>query len=417
LLIYPSPEECSVETAGEIRQTRFTKELTMRRYIALFVSLLSLVPLAQTQTPAKPAAAKDVLIFANGDQLTGKLESVTAGNVVFASDMAGELKISIDKVKELRSGAEFALLRKGDQVGKTHAPEGTVEVAGGNLTLTPAAGQPVATIPAKDVNYLIDKESFEKQVDHQAGFLSGWNGSLTGGANIERSTTSGTTLNAGLALVRAIPTVPWMLPRDRTSVDVTESYGNLSTPAIPPTTPPTGPSIVLASIFHADAERDEYFSPRLFALADTSFDHNFGQGLQFQQIYGGGIGWTVLKSANQELDLKADVHYEKQQFITTPANGTVITTTPSVNIIGTTFFEGYHRTLPRKMLFTETASVLPAWNDSTAYSANVTASLSIPVFKRLSATVTTTDNFLNDPAVYFRKNSFQFITGVTYLFR
>jgi hypothetical protein len=388
----------------------------MRRYIALFVSLFSLAAFGQTQIPAKPAAAKpakDVLIFANGDQLTGKLESVTGGNVVFASDMAGELKISIDKIKELRSGAEFALLKKGDRVGKTHAPEGSVEVARGNLTLTPPAGQPAATIPAKDVGYLIDKQSYDKQVDQHAGFLSGWNGSLTGGANIERSTISGTTLNAGLALVRAIPTVPWMLPRDRTSFDVTESYGKLSTPAIPPTTPATAPSVVMTSIFHADAERDEYFSPQLFALADTMFDHNYGQGLQLQQIYGGGIGWTALKDAKQELDLKAEVHYEKQQYISTLG----VTTTPSVNIIGTTIFEGYHRTLPRKVLFTETANIMPAWSDSRAYSANVTASLVMPVFKRLSATITTTDNFLNDPAEYYHKNSFQFITGVTYLFR
>jgi hypothetical protein len=394
-----------------------TKELPVGRYITFFVLLLSLVPFAQTQTPAKPAPAKDVLIFANGDQLTGKLESVTAGNVVFTSDMAGSLTISIDKIKELRSGAEFALLKKGDVVGKTHAPEGSVEVAGGNLTLTPGAGQAAATVPAKDVNYLIDKDSYHKQVDHEAGFMSGWNGSVTGGANIERSTTTGTTLNAGLALVRAIPTVPWMLPRDRTTFDLTESYGNLSTPVIPPTVPATGPSVVLNSIFHADAERDEYFSPRLFALADASFDHNFGQGLQFQQVYGGGIGWTAIKDAKQELDLKFDIHYEKQDFIVTPVNGTVVTTTPNLNLIGSTFFEGYHRNLPRKMLFTETADILPAWNDFTAYSANVTASLSMPVFKRLSATVTTSDNFLNDPAQFYRKNSFQFITGVTYLFR
>ena len=90
---------------------------------------------------------------------------------------------------------------------------------------------------------------------------------------------------------------------------------------------------------------------------------------------------------------------------------------PSVNIIGSTIFEEYHRNLPRKVLFTETASILPAWNDFRAYSANLTASLSVPVFKRLSATVMTTDNFLNDPAPYFRKNSYQFITGVTYLLR
>jgi hypothetical protein len=204
-----------------------------------------------------------------------------------------------------------------------------------------------------------------------------------------------------------------MLPRNRTTVDVSESYGNLSTPVIPPTNPPTA-SVVLTSIFHADAERDEYFSPRLYALADTTFDHNFGQGLQLQQVYGVGIGYTAVKSVKQELDLKADVHYEKQQYISTTVDG-VVTTTPQVNIIGTTLFEGYNRTLPRKMVFTESLDILPAWNDFKAYSANLNAALSLPVFKSLSATVSVADNFLNDPAAYYKKNSFQFITGVTYV--
>ena len=193
-----------------------------------------------------------------------------------------------------------------------------------------------------------------------------------------------------------------MPPRNRTTIDVNESYGKLSTPVIPPTTPPTPASVVITSIFHADAERDEYFSPRLYALGDASFDHNYGQGLQFQQVYGGGIGYTAIKDAKQELDLKADVHYEKQPYISTTVNG-VVTTTPSVNIIGTTFFEGYHRNLPRKMLFTESAELLPAWNDFKAYSANFTAALALPVFKRLSATVSVADNFLNDPAALLQK--------------
>jgi hypothetical protein len=395
------------------------KDITVRRHLSLLLFFLALAPLAYSQAPApaKPAEAKptDILIFANGDRLTGKLQSVTAGNVVFNSDMAGTLTISIDKIKELRSGAEFALLKKGDQVGKTRVPEGSVAVADGNLTLTPSADQPPAVVPAKDVNYLIDRPTFDKQANHQAGFLTGWGGTLTGGANVERSTTTGTTLSAGLSLVRAIPTVPWMLPRNRTTVDVSESYGKLSTPAIPPTTPPTPASVVLTSIFHADAERDEYFSPRLYALADVSFDHNYGQGLQLQQVYGGGIGYTAIKNDKQELDLKADIHYERQQYITTAVNGTVVNTTPSQDLIGSTFFENYHRTLPRKMVFTETLDVLPAWNEAKAYSANLNAALSLPVFKRLSATVSVADNFLNDPAEFYKKNSFQFITGVTYV--
>ena len=38
----------------------------------------------------------------------------------------------------------------------------------------------------------------------------------------------------------------------------------------------------------------------------------------------------------------------------------------------------------------------------------------MPVFKRLSLTVTTTDNFLNDPSAGYKKNSFQFVTGASY---
>ncbi|MGA8939229.1 MAG: DUF481 domain-containing protein [Acidobacteriaceae bacterium] len=388
----------------------------MIKQLSILVSLLAMTSFAFAQAPAKPAASKpaDVLIFANGDQLTGKLESVTAGNVIFDSAMAGKLTISIDKIKELRSGAEFALLRKGVPVGKAPVPEGSVEVASGALTLTPTSGQPPAVVPAKEVDYLIDRTAFDKQMNHHASFLSGWGGTVTGGAVIERSTTTGTTFNAGVALVRAIPTVPWMLPRNRTTVDVTEAYGKLSTPIIPPTTPPTAASVVISSIFHADAERDQYFSPRVYALGDTSFDHNFGQGLKLQQVYGGGIGFTAIKSPRQELDLKADAHYEKQQYISTTVGG-VTTTTPPVNIIGTTVFEAYSRNLPRKMLFTQTANVLPAWNNFKAYSANFTAALAIPVFKRFSASVSVADNFLNDPAAYYKKNSFQFITGVTYV--
>jgi hypothetical protein len=236
-----------------------------------------------------------------------------------------------------------------------------------------------------------------------------------------RSTTTGTTLNAALNLIRALPAVAWLAPKNRTTLNVNESYGKNTSPgAIPQPDPPAKPIpavTTLSSIFHADAERDEYFNARLFVLADTSFDHNYAQGLQLQQLYGGGIGWTAIKSAKQELDLKADIHYEKQQYINTSVNGAAANDTPSQNIIGSTIFESYTRTLPRNVVLLETANILPAFNNSNDYSANATLALSIPVFKRLSASISTTDNYLNDPQVGYKKNSYQFVTGVTYLLR
>jgi hypothetical protein len=216
-------------------------------------------------------------------------------------------------------------------------------------------------------------------------------------------------------LIRALPTVAWLAPRNRTTFNVVETYGRNTSPgAIPQTVPPTPAVTTLSSIFHADAERDQYFSPKFYALGDLSFDHNYAQGLQLQQVYGGGVGWTPIQNPKQQLDIKVDLHYEEQQFITAPVNGAVVAMTPSMNIIGSTIFEGYRRTLPRKLVFAQTANILPAFNDATAYSANLMASLTIPVFKRLSASVSATDNFLNDPSPGYNKNSFQFVTGVSY---
>ena len=391
----------------------------MRRLTALVApALLCLSGLLLAQTPA-PKPTPDVLVFSIVDQLTGKLERVGGGNVVFKSDIAGDLTISFDKIKELRSGEQFALLRKGIPLTKKtehDVPFGTVQVAGGNVVLTPAAQAP-ETVPTKNVDYLIDKASFDKQVNNKVGFLHGWNGVVTGGATVVRATQNGTTLTAGLNLVRVIPQVSWLPPDNRTTFNLTESYGKLTTPIIPPPVqpaPPTPPvattDVVKTSIFHTDAERDEYFSPRLYALGDVAFDHNYSQGLQFQQVYGGGIGWTPIVDARQELDLKADIHYESQQFIQTAGTANQ----PNINLIGSTFAETYRRTLPHKILFTEAGDILPGWSNSNAYSANATATLALPVYKRLSASFTTTDNFLNNPAQYYKKNSYQFITGVTY---
>ena len=399
----------------------------MKTVFASLLTLAAFSAIAPAQTPAKPAApAPDVLIFANGDQLTGHIVSAAGGNLVFQSDMAGSLTIPFAKIKELRAGekpAEFAVLKKGMQVTRhTPAPEGTLSIADGNVHVArdgaatnPDAASESASIPAADINVIVPRAEFDKEVDGHHSFSEGWNGAVTGGATLVRSTTSANSFTAAVNLVRAMPTVGWLPPRNRTTIDVIETYGKNTSPgAIPQTTPPTPNVVTLSSIFHADAERDQYFSPRFYALGDTSFDHNYAQGLSLQQVYGGGIGWTPIKSPKQQLDLKVDIHYETQSYLFTSINGAAPTYTPSTQLVGSTIFEAYHRNLPHKIVFTETANILPAFNVASDYSANVSAILALPVFKRLSASFTTTDNYLNDPAVGYKKNSYQFVTGVTY---
>ena len=50
---------------------------------------------------------------------------------------------------------------------------------------------------------------------------------------------------------------------------------------------------MMTNIFHAGLEQDRYITPRVYVLGSMAFDHNYAQGLNLQQVYGGGIGWTV----------------------------------------------------------------------------------------------------------------------------
>jgi hypothetical protein len=375
---------------------------------SLFVlGLVSGVLFQQTGWAQSDASkpAPDVIVFTNGDQLTGTLERATGDSFVFKSDVAGEVTVSADKIKELHANGKFVALKKDEKITRTSKQPGTVTYGDNAVTVAATSSSAVQVIPVKNLAYLIDSASYNQEVTSNPGIWYGWNGSISGGITLVESTQTGQTYNAAVALIRQVPTFAFLPPRTRSTINVLETYGKITQPLIPQTTPPTPDTVAKTNIFHADAEHDKYFTPKLYGLVGASFDHNFAQGLNLQQIYGLGLGLTLIQNAVQQLDIKADVHYERQNF--QPP-------TPSTNLVGSSFTELYHRNLPAKIIFTESGTFIPAWNDFNAYSAIVAAGLQLPTYKRFSLNLNVLDNYLNNPAIGFKKNSLQFVTGVLY---
>ena len=391
---------------------------TLRRAAPAAVLSAGLLCSAQAKPAANPAP--DVLVLSDGDTLHGKLVSEVAGKVTFHTESLGDVELSWDKIKELRTAEPFAVMDKNVKLrGKktvAHLPAGTLEVTNQAVTVHPETGPAVAPIPVKNAEYVVDQPTLDKEVFHQPGFFTGWNGAGTAGATLVSATQNQYTVSGAISLIRTVPSVSWLDARDRTSADFSGSYGKITQPAYTvPGTPPTTVAAVTTktAISHIDAERDEYFSPRFFALAQTAFDHNFGQNLALQQIYGGGIGWTAVKSAKQEFDLKATIQYEKQQFI-----GGTSATNP--NLVGSTISAAYVLHLKR-VAYTQGLAFIPAFNDPHAYSANETNTFAFPAYKNLSFSVGTLDSYLNDPPFIVtsttpptKPNSFQFTMGFTY---
>ena len=366
---------------------------------------------AWAQGEPAPAADKDVLVFVNGDQLSGKLLRGVGDTVVFHSDMTGDLTVPLSKVKELRTSGSFAVLRHGVPVRESQAVQPQqIAITVDGLVVSPN-NDPQPPIPLKEVAYIVDSATFEKDLTHRAGPLDGWNGTVNLGTTFVQSTQHGGTLNVGGSLVRQVPVLTYFRARNKTTINVQETYGTLTTPELPSGTagdPPTPASTVKTSIFHADGERDEYVTKRLYGLLNTSFDHNYSQGLQLQQLYGFGLGFTPVSTPLQQLDLKADVHYEKQTFLAESSN---------LDLFGSTFAEAYRRSLPRKLTLTQSLSFLPAWNELRAFSGHAQVGLTLPLLKRLSVNFNATDDYLNNPSPGYHQNSLQFVSGLAYSLR
>ena len=179
-------------------------------------------------------------------------------------------------------------------------------------------------------------------------------------------------------------------------MNFTEAYGEISQP---------GTATTKTSVTHLGIEQDWYFRPRLFGFGQALFDHNYSQGLDLQQDYGGGIGVVIVKTAKQEFDGKASLDYIDQRFKVSSQNE---------SLVGSTFGETYTYTFPHGLVFSELGNYIPAWNNTKAYSAVVNANLSFPVYHRIGFTFGGIDNFLNDPPVGFKRNSFTLTLGATY---
>jgi hypothetical protein len=419
--------------AARLSESRFpTFGSTQRTAATLSLILVTtLSGLAQAaKKPVKPETKKEEpkikeeLILKNDDRLTGELLNSTGTEVKFKSDLAGEVTVAWSNIKELKSSREFAVIPKDvkDVRNSAAIPQGGIKIGEKDVVVSPTvvakpenatakskteeqekkedtSNQQVASakeIPTTKIGYIVDDASYQSEIHRKIGFKSGWDGHIATGSTMIFSTQKSYLLVVSTALRRSVPTVSWLDPKLRTTVDFNLSAGKTSQIGQPDT---------ITNVYHVGAERDEYFSRRGYYLQVTSFDHDFSQGLILQQIYGAGIGATLVKKETHEFDVTADLHYEGQKF-----NATADVSELNLQLIGSSITEAFQQKWG-KVEFNEKMLADIAWNNASAFSATGTSSVRMPVYKKLGFSVSIIDNFLNNPQVGYQKNSLQFSTG------
>src|ERR1700729_2010880 len=108
---------------------------------------LGTVPVwAQPAGQAKPDP--DVLLFLDGERLTGHFVKSSGTSLTFKSDVLGEITVDWSKVKELQSSAKVAVLPKNAKLRQradaSSIPQGTLSMQDQQLHLS---GAPAPTQP------------------------------------------------------------------------------------------------------------------------------------------------------------------------------------------------------------------------------------------------------------------------------
>ena len=364
--------------------------------VVCFLFWLLMVSAVTAQGPIR----EDVLLFHDGDRITGELLRIEFGSAVFRTNKTADLTVDLSQVQDLQCKHRFAVLKYGVPVSRANAVIGTIEVRGDNLIVTTDDGRAV-TLVAGMVGLAINDVAFEREVSRRPPALEGW--SIVGmvGGSIVKSTEDGTALNTEVQVTRQVPGVDYLPVRHTTSFGVRDTYEQVTRRNLT-----NGVSIEEEThVFHASLEQNQYLHERLFALALYEFDRNYSQGLQAGNVLGLGVGWTVVKNHRQRVSLKTDLHETSQGFMEPSDN---------VNFLGQQLAVTFDQALPRSIDFSGTLSYSPSYTRPHDYSASTRGLLTVPLFWRFSLAITAEDDYLNNAQAGSRRNSFRGSTGLRF---
>ena len=148
-----------------------------------------------------------MLVFSNGDKLTGKLDHEADGSVSFASDNAGSVDVPWAKLKELHTAGRVCRHPDGHagwtQKANTDIPVGTISIEGDTLTVNTKDG--ARQIPVKNIAYIVDQATFEKNVNKKQGLTEGITGAISAGVSTVSSTQNSVSINTAVVLARVVP--------------------------------------------------------------------------------------------------------------------------------------------------------------------------------------------------------------------
>ncbi len=334
------------------------------------------------------AVRADVVLFANGDRVSGQVISADAKTVVIKTPYAGELKIDRSAVSEVRVEAPmYVTLAEGAVIVSK------VETAEKNVRLVQPDGLVKTVAPAEITALRTEaaQKAFEREEERwkHPRFNDFWRGSMTFAIASTSGNARTTTLSTAANAVREAG-------KNVLALNFSQIYATQST---------TEPFGATANRISGSIRADRRANGRLFLYGVNSYDYDRFLSLDLRSVFGGGLGYKAWAGRRGSLELSGGANWNREKF--SREEGPLIRNSGEAAA-------GQELTLQllsRLKLF-ERAGFFPNLTNRGEYRFNFDANAAVPVMKWLEWTVGVNDRYLSNPLPGKKKNDVAITMGV-----
>ncbi len=348
------------------------------------------------------AGFADQITLKNGDRLTGTVVKSDGKTLVLHTDFAGDVTIQFAAIAQISTEKDLHISTsdKKTVVGPVTSSAGKLEVATRSGTVE---------VPESSVAQIRnDAEQAVYDKSLHPGLLHGWNG----GANVGFSLARGNSQTENLAL--AVNALHATL-NDKLALSVSSIYTQNGL-AVAPT------SGTVANLVQGGIRYERNINPNAFAFVGADFMSNALQELDLRAVYGGGLGYHAVKTADTALDLLGGLNYTHETY----SNGPQVvpaTTPPTFASYGVTnkfaaltLGQEFTHKVHASTVLTESLYFYPDLQDTSQYRGTFNFGTVTKISNWLGWQNQFGDIYVSNPPEGARKNDVVFTTGLNFSF-
>lgn len=320
----------------------------------------------------------DQVVLTNGDTISGSIIKKDGDKLTLKNEFLGEVTMPWSAVKNVRSDMDVTVVPATGQ-----ALQGKVATSGTDLQVTTTTGtttMPLASVTA--VRNSAEQAAYER-LEHP-GLLELWAGYLDLGLALVRGNSYTDTLTTTFIAAR-------QTRKSKLTVHFNQIYGTARSNGIVDAN---------ANAVRGGWSLDENLKPKFFASVTNDYEHDQFQSLDLRFVAGGGLGWHAIKNDRAQLDLKAGVDYDRENF-----------TTLSRNAAEANFGDAFTYKLSGITSVNQSLQYFANLSQTGVYRFNFDLGTVTTLKKWLSLQITASDHFLSDPIFGHQRNDLLLSSG------